>query len=407
MICRHCGNEIDGRNPFCRHCGNSVEQQSGGILNPVQDNNGGFANQQQPFGNAQNPFASPQPSGDPFAYPVNNGTSNAYGNDAVQYNSNPFGQQPENPENAVPFGHSTNNETWDPEKDTKKAKNKKQKAKKEKQTKGSGSNTGKIVFMVILQILFIGAIAYLALGGKFNNDVGQINIGLTVAAFALVIALDTLLFFLLFPGKSKKSELAPPPVFTYNDRSNEEPKYMSAPSVQENNSPFGGADVQNEMANNVPLFTPQPQPEVASVPEMPEMPATPIMPVMQAAQPEVTGDEMYPATEVMGAEELVQTKTAVLIYTEDGVERQAQINKSEFVIGRQKDKVDLAVSNAKIGRIHAKIVMHDGEYFAVDLNSKNKTYINKGEALVPEQQYKLFDNDVISLAGSEYVFRLF
>ena len=54
----------------------------------------------------------------------------------------------------------------------------------------------------------------------------------------------------------------------------------------------------------------------------------------------------------------------------------------------------------------ARIITRDGEYYLKDLNSKNKSYINRGTPLNPEQEYKLNDNDIISLADSELVFKL-
>ena len=54
-------------------------------------------------------------------------------------------------------------------------------------------------------------------------------------------------------------------------------------------------------------------------------------------------------------------------------------------------------------RLHAKILYQAGDFFIVDLNSTNATYIN-GEKLIPQQGYSLRSGDIIELGKYRMAF---
>lgn len=81
------------------------------------------------------------------------------------------------------------------------------------------------------------------------------------------------------------------------------------------------------------------------------------------------------------------------------------INKDIFLIGRNPDISDLVLNEKSIGRIHSEIHTHHGNYYIIDKNSRNGTYINY-EKLEGGREYKLNDNDTILFANLEYVFNL-
>jgi len=56
-----------------------------------------------------------------------------------------------------------------------------------------------------------------------------------------------------------------------------------------------------------------------------------------------------------------------------------------------------------VSRLHAKIICEGNEYFILDLNSTNSTYLNKRK-LVPQAHSKLADGDEIQLG--RYLMRL-
>jgi hypothetical protein len=71
----------------------------------------------------------------------------------------------------------------------------------------------------------------------------------------------------------------------------------------------------------------------------------------------------------------------------------------QFTIGRKRGGVDYYVTgNTLVSRIHAAVVMQEGKYILVDLNSSNKTYLNDveiapnvGREIVPGTRFRLAD----------------
>ena len=443
MLCKFCGKEVADGAKFCRFCGQKLaeetapQQVNNGSAEPVSpsvdssfDNSAVAENNVNPFGGqpvtpvAENPFV---------AQPVTPVAENPFGaQPASPVAENPIGapvsEQPsqmpfEQPPVAAPFGQ---NEVWNPEMDSKKAK----KEKKQKENKGSGAQTVKIIIMILLQLVFIGGIALLAIKGKMTNDMGDINLGLTIGAFVGVLAVDVLLYFILFAGKSSKNQLAPPPVFQSHDNAQNVPMYMNVSQDSSNQFAMGNIEktdrdrlLDNDDRFSAPNGTPfgMNTPPVQNAPFMQE--TAPVQNSfasnvsVQSASAPVVEQEAYAETYVQ--EEFASTqildgpvygdalvKYPKLSYTDNGTAMEVEVNKPEFIMGRMTGKVDCVITNKSVGRIHAAIITRDGEYYLKDLNSKNKSYINRGTPLNPEQEYKLNDNDIISLADSELVFKL-
>ncbi|NEW06495.1 FHA domain-containing protein [Paenibacillus sp. SYP-B3998] len=81
-------------------------------------------------------------------------------------------------------------------------------------------------------------------------------------------------------------------------------------------------------------------------------------------------------------------------------------NSSSFTIGRgdSEAKVDYAMQEAGISRLHAEIIKEGDTYGIKDLGSTNGTFLN-GEQLVSYQSYGLKDGDKIQLLYFEFTFR--
>lgn len=73
------------------------------------------------------------------------------------------------------------------------------------------------------------------------------------------------------------------------------------------------------------------------------------------------------------------------------------IDTSPFVIGKSKEKADFCLNNNSVSRQHAKIVRREGEFFLIDLNSTNGTYLND-EKCIPGQEYHLTGGMQIKVA---------
>lgn len=79
--------------------------------------------------------------------------------------------------------------------------------------------------------------------------------------------------------------------------------------------------------------------------------------------------------------------------------KKAKINKSSFLIGRSEALTDLSFPEVlSIGRIHAEVVMESDEYYIIDLNTKNGTYIN-GHKIESQKKCKIKMGDEIKLAN--------
>lgn len=83
------------------------------------------------------------------------------------------------------------------------------------------------------------------------------------------------------------------------------------------------------------------------------------------------------------------------------------INKPVFRIGKEKSYVDYFIGdNSSISRSHSNIISRDGEYFIVDTNSTNHTYVNS-IMLQGNSEVKIAHGSKICLANEEFEFKLY
>lgn len=83
------------------------------------------------------------------------------------------------------------------------------------------------------------------------------------------------------------------------------------------------------------------------------------------------------------------------------------LNKPVFRIGKERSYVDYFISdNTAISRGHANIVDHNGEFFVVDTNSTNHTYVN-GVMIQSGIETKLAHGDKVRLANEDFEFRMY
>ncbi len=81
------------------------------------------------------------------------------------------------------------------------------------------------------------------------------------------------------------------------------------------------------------------------------------------------------------------------------------IDKKSFLIGRSKSLVDFAIPESlTVGRIHAEVVKESDDYYVVDINTKNGTFIN-GKRLQSQKKYKLNSGDEVRFGNEEAIFR--
>lgn len=82
------------------------------------------------------------------------------------------------------------------------------------------------------------------------------------------------------------------------------------------------------------------------------------------------------------------------------------INRSEFIIGKEKSRVNYCISgDSSISRSHAKISVNGGEYIVFDLRSTNGTFVN-GVKVEPGRPTALKNGDKLVLSEEEFEFRM-
>lgn len=85
-------------------------------------------------------------------------------------------------------------------------------------------------------------------------------------------------------------------------------------------------------------------------------------------------------------------------------EEDIRINKPVFRIGKERSYADYFVSNNNaVSRSHADIITRGQKYYVIDLNSKNKTYVN-GQPIPIQQEIEISNGDCLRLANEEFVF---
>ena len=83
-----------------------------------------------------------------------------------------------------------------------------------------------------------------------------------------------------------------------------------------------------------------------------------------------------------------------------------EINKEDFRIGKERSYSDYCVlDNNMVSRKHAQIITRAGNYYILDLGSKNGTYVN-GNLIAANEEYEIHDMDIIKLANEEFEFRV-
>ena len=105
-------------------------------------------------------------------------------------------------------------------------------------------------------------------------------------------------------------------------------------------------------------------------------------------------------TTLLENDEQVHFPSLFRVLTEENI----SINKPVFRLGKEKSYADYFVSNnSAVSRSHADIITRGQRVFVIDLNSKNKTYIND-QPIPVQQETEIFNGDRLRLANEEFIF---
>ena len=106
----------------------------------------------------------------------------------------------------------------------------------------------------------------------------------------------------------------------------------------------------------------------------------------------------------VSAPSVVEQHYATLYRVSTGDE--IKISKPVFRLGKEQSYVDYFVNNnSAVSRSHADIITRGKQYFVIDLNSKNRTFINN----VPLQvqcETEIHEGDTLKLGNEEFVFHV-
>jgi hypothetical protein len=80
------------------------------------------------------------------------------------------------------------------------------------------------------------------------------------------------------------------------------------------------------------------------------------------------------------------------------------LGSGDLLIGSMAGTVGLHLTDRTVSRIHARITRKDGQYYLMDLNSRNGTTVN-GRTLLGEEEIALTDGMQLAFAGSRYLYR--
>lgn len=110
-------------------------------------------------------------------------------------------------------------------------------------------------------------------------------------------------------------------------------------------------------------------------------------------------------TTVLSQNEVNSSNSPYLLRLKNG--EKIYINKPVFRIGKEKSYVDYFVAdNTAISRSHADIITKNGEYFILDNNSTNHTYINN-KMIQSVVETKITHGTRVRLANEEFEFKLY
>ncbi|MHB8962440.1 MAG: FHA domain-containing protein [Saccharofermentanales bacterium] len=83
--------------------------------------------------------------------------------------------------------------------------------------------------------------------------------------------------------------------------------------------------------------------------------------------------------------------------------KKAYVLVDDFLVGRDKTKVDFRIDSLSVGRVHARIIRRHDTFFIEDLDSKNGTFVDK-KKLKKNSEYPLPEKCKIRFAGQEFYF---
>ena len=147
------------------------------------------------------------------------------------------------------------------------------------------------------------------------------------------------------------------------------------------------------------------------IPKIPQIKKTATAPVVQLdlkqnfGETTVLGVSTAGETTVLSVSDLKKTNIPFMIRIKSG--EKINIDKPVFRIGKEKSYVDYFIAdNTAVSRSHADIITKDDEYFLLDNNSTNHTYIDN-VMVQSNVETKIAHGSKMKFANEEFEFKLF
>ena len=110
-------------------------------------------------------------------------------------------------------------------------------------------------------------------------------------------------------------------------------------------------------------------------------------------------------TTVLDVSQIRKADTGAYLIREKNNEK-IYLNKLRFRIGKEKSYVDYFIAdNTAISRSHADIITSGNEFYIVDMNSTNHTFVNN-EMIASGSEVRLTNGDNIRLANETFTFKI-
>ena len=175
--------------------------------------------------------------------------------------------------------------------------------------------------------------------------------------------------------------------------------WQPAPQVNQSQKPVQQPTVQPKQQPAQTVYTPPSQPAYTPPPKPQEQSAS------FGETTVLSGGGKIGETTVLGAVSSEPQARPHLIRAKNN--ERINLDKPVFRIGKEKSYVDYFVSdNTAISRSHCNIISREGQYFIVDTNSTNHTYVNGG-MIQSNVETPLSHETKIRLANEDFEFRLY
>ncbi len=113
-------------------------------------------------------------------------------------------------------------------------------------------------------------------------------------------------------------------------------------------------------------------------------------------------DESNGRTVYIGA--ALKERSYCLVELKKGMEKEYPVSAYPFLIGKDKEHVNLCVKDRSVSRLHARLLEEEGQIYVEDLHSTNGTYLNE-LLLEPHQKMRIRRGDALQLGRTEFIVR--